>query len=380
MRRHIVRSLALALALVFVVVAGVDAHAQGGAGKSDTAQKGKKGKHAKADTLGAPATNPPKDPAPLFRETQPFTLTLTANFRQLKKDRGENPPWRPATLAYKTDDGKSVSVPLRVHPRGIWRLKNCDIPPLRFNFTKDSTKQTAFAKLDKPKLVSVCKDKNEYDEYILEEYQLYRVLEQLTPLGFLARLAKISYVDSANGTAKPMTTRWGFITEDGGELSQRTGFRAVNIKGATRGDIQVDNLTLVSLFQYMIGNTDYSISALHNVQLLGDDTATYAVPYDFDWTGAVNPPYAFPNPTLGIRSVEDRLYRGYCVSPDAILRAIALFSAKKEAIYALYQDDIGKLMPPDRRKRILDYFDDFYKTIGDPNSVRRDIIGACLGG
>src|SRR4051812_48967559 len=242
MRRHIVRALALVLS---IAVAGV-AHAQSGASSAstDTTHKGKKGKHA-ADSVSEPGQRPPKGPAPIFREDQPLALTLTANMGQLRKDRGQNPPWRPARLSYKSAEGQDVSLPLRVHPRGIWRLKNCEIPPLRFNFTKDSTKQTVMAKLDKPKLVSVCKNKDEYEEYILEEYQLYRVLNQLTPLGFRARLAKVAYVDSANGPAKPMTTRWAFLTEDAGELSERLGFRPVNIKGATRGDIQVDNLTLV---------------------------------------------------------------------------------------------------------------------------------------
>jgi hypothetical protein len=376
MRRHVRRTVAVTCVLALMLAA--DAQAQGGApAQQSTKKEGKAKKRGAVDTLGAPITYTPKGPAPIFREEQPLTFTLTMNWSQVRKDRGQTPTWHAATLAFKGDSG-DASVPVRVRPRGIWRLKNCDLPPLRLNFTKDSTKHSPFAKLDKPKLVSVCKDKADYDEYILEEYQLYRVLNLLTPLGFRARLAKVTYVDSAKAPAKPVTTRWAFLTEDAGELSERTGMRAIDVKGATRGDVQVDELALFGLFQYFIGNTDFAIGALHNVQLVADDTATYAIPYDFDWTGAVNPPYAFPAPQLGIRRVEDRLYRGFCTTPEALDRALQVFEAKKDAIYALYHDDIGKLMAPDRVKRALEYYDEFYKTIADPKRIRRDIVGACL--
>jgi len=373
MRRDLVVSVALAslLGLTFAVDVRAQAPAQQSTKKEEKAKK-----KAAADTLGAPIARAPKEPAPIFRQEAPLAFTLTMNWGQVRKDRGQTPTWHVATLAYR--DSAAASVPVRVRPRGIWRLKNCDLPPLRLNFTKDSTKHSPFAKLDKPKLVSVCKDKDEYEEYIVEEYQLYRVLNLLTPLGFRARLAKVTYVDSTKVPVKPVTTRWAFLTEDADELSERTGLRAMNVTGATRGDIQADELAMFGLFQFLIGNTDFAIGALHNVQLMADDTATYAVPYDFDWTGAVNPPYAFPNPSLGIRRVEERLYRGFCTTPDALERAIRLFGEKKEQIYGLYRDDIGKLMPPDRVKRILDYYDDFYRTIGDPKRIRRDIVGTCL--
>ena len=369
------RFFALATVLAFVMVA--DVRAQGSPAQSGEKKEKKVKKKAESDTLGAPLTHEPKEAAPVFREEQPLTFTLTMNWSQVRKDRGETPAWHDARIAYRGDSGEA-SVPLRLRPRGIWRRKNCEIPPLRFNFTKDSTKHTPFAKLDKPKLVSVCKDKPEYEEYILEEYQIYRVLGVLTPLGYKARLAKITYVDSTKAPVKPITTRWGFLTEDAAESSERTGLRPVDIKGATHGDIQPDELALFGLFQYLIGNTDFAIGALHNVQLMADDTANYAVPYDFDWTGAVNPPYAFPAPQLGIRRVEDHLYRGFCVPPESLDRMIQLFIAKKDAIYALYHDDLGKLMAPDRVKRVLEYYDDFYKTINDPKKIRRDIVGACL--
>jgi hypothetical protein len=37
-------------------------------------------------------------------------------------------------------------------------------------------------------------------------------------------------------------------------------------------------------------------------------------------------------------------------------------------------------MKPDIAKDMLGYFDDFYETINDARTAKREIVGACLGG
>jgi hypothetical protein len=76
--------------------------------------------------------------------------------------------------------------------------------------------------------------------------------------------------------------------------------------------------------------------------------------------------------------VRRRLFRGYCTGADSYARAFALFNQKKPQIYALYDDDIGKLMDRGTVKETLRYFDEFYETINDPRSAKRSIIEPCL--
>src|SRR4051812_26901905 len=118
--------------------------------------------------------------APFYAESTPVTITLTTNIKRLRDDRSANAPYRPATLSYVAD-GKTVVVPARVRTRGIWRLKTCDFPPLRVNFTSEDTKKTIFKGIDNPKLVSYCLDTDTGDQYILQEFQLYRIYRLLTP-------------------------------------------------------------------------------------------------------------------------------------------------------------------------------------------------------
>ena len=315
--------------------------------------------------------------SPAFFDSQePISVTFKANLGKLRGDKRTDPPWRPATISYNGPDGLPLTVPLQARTRGIWRLRMCDFPPLRLNFSGETSKGSIFHKLDKPKLVSYCQDNDLYEQYILQEFQLYRIYQILTPISHRVRLLKFTYADSASG--KVRATRYGFVLEEPKAIAARVGGKFMEQKGAQAGDLDPDQDALVGLFQYMIGNTDFSVGALHNVELLfKDDGTVMPIAYDFDFAGAVNAKYAVPDEKLNIPNVRTRLFRGFCTGPDSYARAFALFKEKKPEIYALYSDDIGKLMDRGTVKETLHYFDEFYETINDPRQAKR-LTEPCL--
>jgi hypothetical protein len=316
-------------------------------------------------------------PAPVFFESQnPIEVTLTANIGKLRGDKEGNPPWRSATLSYKGSDGSNVTVPLRARTRGIWRLKECEFPPLRLNFTGSTSKGSIFNKLDKPKLVSYCQDRDGYEQYILQEFQLYRIYHVLTPVSHNARLLKFTYADSGDG--KVRARRYGFLIEEPNAMAARLGGKILEQKGAVGGDLEPYQNALMGVFQYMIGNTDFSVNGLHNIELFFTaDGNVMPVAYDFDFAGAVNARYAAPDQKLNIQNVRQRVFRGYCNDADSYAKVFALFKEKRPEIYALYTDEIGKLMDQGTVKETLRYFDEFYETINDPRAARRSIIQSC---
>jgi hypothetical protein len=268
-------------------------------------------------------------------------------------------------------------VPLKARTRGIWRLRACEFPPLRLNFSGETSKGSIFNKLDKPKLVSYCKDNDLYEQYILQEFQLYRIYQLLTPVSHRARLLRVSYADSATGQVR--ARRYGFVIEEPKAIATRLGGKVLEQTGAAAGDLDPDQNALLGVFQYMIGNTDFSIAGLHNVELiLKEDGVVMPIAYDFDFAGAVNARYATPPEMLHIASVRYRLFRGHCLGPALFAKAFAVFVEKKPQIYALYNDEIGKLINPGTVKETLRYFDEFYETINDPRSARRSIIEPCI--
>lgn len=330
-------------------------------------------------STAAGAQDSVKTPSPptLFRSDLPIDVTLTTNIGSIRGDKGTDVPWRPATLSYKGEDGSLVTIPLQARTRGIWRLKMCDFPPLRLNFKGETTKGTIFHKLDKPKMVSYCRDNDSYEQYILQEYQLYRIYSLLTPLSHRVRLLKFTYADSGSG--KIRAKRYGFIMEEPGALGTRMGGQVRELKGALPGDLDPFQDALFGVFQYFIGNTDFSVAGLHNVELLFKPDGDVApIAYDFDFAGAVNARYAVPDERLHLANVRQRQFRGYCTGSEQYAKVFALFNEKKPAIYALYADSVGKLMDSGTVRSTLRYFDDFYETINDNRSAKGAILESCI--
>jgi hypothetical protein len=192
------------------------------------------------------------------------------------------------------------------------------------------------------------------------------------------RLLNLTYADSASG--KVFAKRAALLLEEPETMAARNGGPIMELKGAIQQDLDPYHDALVGLFQYFIGNTDWSIYALHNVELVTqpETGAFLPVAYDFDFSGVINTNYATPDPKLAIQRVRDRLFRGYCESYENYEKAMAKFNEQKDAIYALYTDPIGKMLKPKIVEGTLKYYDEFYKTINDARRAKKEISEDCV--
>jgi hypothetical protein len=222
--------------------------------------------------------------------------------------------------------------------------------------------------------VTHCRDNNDFEQHVLREYMPYRIYGLLSPIAFRARLAKITYVDAASG--KPLTTRYGMFIEDDGDVARRAGARSVDLPRTQFKDLDPDSLMTMTLFEYMIANTDVSIFKLHNVKLMvTEQRTTYPVPYDFDYSGLVDAPYANPDPKLGIATVRDRVYRGPCRSEAEFDLALGKFRAKKGEVMALY-DSVPELSPGSR-KQAQSYLESFYSAT-ERTRLKKTLVDGCV--
>ena len=373
---RIARQLAVT-SLAFSLVAFGGANAQGKA-KNDGEAKKVLTPEEKAAADFDKALKRAKLSESFFTAVEPVEVTLTTNIKRIRGDKQDKAPWRPAVFSYNDAAGKPVSIPAEIRTRGIWRLKNCEFPPLRVNFKSEITKGTLLQGIDKPKLVNFCRDTDDYEQYLIQEVQLYRIYNLLTPASHRARLLQLTYADSASG--KVFAKRAALLLEEPETMAARNGGPIMDLKGAIQQDLDPYHDALVALFQYFIGNTDWSIYALHNMELVTQQTGNFIpVAYDFDFAGVINTNYATVDPKLSIQKVRDRLFRGYCEAPDNYDKAIAKFNEQKAAIYALYADDpVGKLIKPKTVEGTLKYYDEFYKVINDAKRTKREIIDDCV--
>lgn len=319
-------------------------------------------------------------PDPLFQDDTALEVVITAPLSSLLRARPEEPPL-PGVFSYKAADGSSVDLDIQIKSRGNFRKRICDFPPWNLNFRKSQVEGTLLDHQNKLKMVAHCKDSGRYHQTVLREYLAYRVLNLVTDLSFRVRLLQVTYVDSDERRSRMV--RSAFLIEHKNRLADRIGRKSLDIERTEVSAIQPDHLNLTSVFQFLIGNTDFSPylgsndECCHNHEMFGkDDAPLLAIPFDFDLAGFVNAPYAAPDPELGIDSVRQRLYRGYCVNNAYVEASIDRFQQARDALYALVADQ--QELEPTVRENISRYMDEFYEIIGDPGAVERQIIGKCL--
>ena len=312
----------------------------------------------------------------LFRSEEPLPVTLTADFRAVMRDRDpKSVVTFPATISFPASEGKTASMPLRIRTRGHSRRNpgTCTFAPLRLEFDKPLTKGTVFDGHGPLKLGTHCRRGSE--EIILREHAIYKMFNLLTPQSFRSRVARMTYVDSTTG--KPVAEEAGLFIEDDDDVAKRMEGRIVAVENAIFPRVDQDALMLMMLFEYMIGNTDFSIMVQHNVRLVQTPTSRrFAVPYDFDYSGLAEAGYAVPARGLPITNVRDRLYRGPCRTLAEWQPYLDKFKAAKPQLLGLF-DTLTDLSASYRRSA-KNYLEQFYKALDSPFLVKRELIDNCV--
>jgi hypothetical protein len=326
-----------------------------------------------AETLEANRAD--ADRRKLFASQAPLAFTLTADFAALESDRTDTTSF-PGTIAYTRDDGSTASVPLRIRARGHERrmARTCEFVPLRLEFQKDHIQGTVFEGQKTLKLVVHCREERRFEQYVPREYAVYKILSLITPRAFRVRLGRGTYVDASSKAT--LSVRSAFFLEEDGDLAKRLLGKLTDQQDLTFSDLDPEALTTLFVFEYMIGNTDVWIPTQHNVKIVTTRPGVlYPVPYDFDYSGAVNTVYAVPDPKLPIGSVRDRLYRGPCRTPAELEVVFNKFRAVRPGLAGVY--DAVPDFNPGYRKEVLRYFDDFYKKLDNPSDVKKIFIDKC---
>ena len=319
--------------------------------------------------LAPPSTALAQTPAaPLFQSDEIIELTLEANFDELRGDRTQESEYRPAIMTLAGNDGTPLSIEMKVKTRGLFRLKECRFPPLRINLPKNSLEGTVFDGQDKIELVSHCRDRDSEEQHVLEEYLVYRTYNLLTDESFRVRLAHVTYVDS-RGEDDPVV-RYAFFIEPEDAVAERLGSAILEINQLHPKHFGAEQAVRMTLFQYMIGNTDFSMVYFHNSVLMRDAAGVhFPVPYDFDWSGFVSPSYARPDEALGIRSVKDRIYRGFCRPTFDFSSVYEQFLDVRPSLQEVYSGVVG--LEEDRLRDALEYVDEFYDDISSDRGRER---------
>jgi len=299
------------------------------------------------------------------------------SFKDYRKNKNSD-KYIPAELTYHQGDSLAdIIKPVRVRARGNNRKLVCSFPPLRLNISKTDIDNETLKNVKNIKVVTHCKNLESNNRYILKEYLTYKIYQVISPYSFKVRLAKVTYIDTSRKNKE--TFAWAFLIEPEIMVAERLGLSSLKLDnlGFKYSDHEITNT--VAMFNYMIGNADYSVAGRHNVKLLKSQDLSMPlaipIPYDFDYSGLVDTNYAVPGKNLGIESVTERYFTGPCRTEDDFNVTIADLVAKKQAILKQIED-----FPhlDDKEKQIMiDYLESFFKSVNYKGFVERSILSTC---
>lgn len=323
---------------------------------------------------------------PLFADHSVLELSLSLDFEALcRPNREPDCDYVPTALGYVSPAGEERAIPVQVLVRGGWRARrdHCDVPPLFVKFTTESVDNTPFAGQTMLPLTTHCRNRagsfggantREYEQYVLREYLGYRLYQLFTEQSLRTRLVRISY--SSPDSPDREVRRYAFFTEHFDELASRNGARRLPHGSFDHQLVDLAALDRVSLFSFMIGNTDLSIPRERNILLLeGEYGLQYPVPYDLDMSGLVEAEYSGVSPRLDFRNPRQRYYLGFCHPLPDFAALFAEFQAQRDAALLLVGQIPGLNRASLKSSRV--YLEDFFDLIASPADRREDIIEAC---
>ena len=312
------------------------------------------------------------DSVGFFTDTSTLDATLVTDLGKVINNKMKNEVIS-GRFIFKQPGDSLFNEPVRISSRGQYRKENCYIPSMKINFRPGSPSR--LSSLHSLKMVCTCQPGEYYDQLLLKEFIIYKMYNLLTEKSFRVRLMRVQMEDSLK--KKKPVTQFAFLIEDADALARRNHCKELkeDIRYKTESTDRAQ-MTLVAVFQYMIGNTDWSVPYNHNVRLmkLKKDSVTrpFVIPYDFDYAGLVNAQYAVPAPELGIESVLERNYRGFPRNMSELELVFGPMRENKEKFYSLIRNFAH--LSKRNKDEMIGYLEDFYTIINNKNRAETVFI------
>jgi hypothetical protein len=245
--------------------------------------------------------------------TLSLSLDVTEFINQKRTER-----YFPAELT--TADGKMWQTEVR--SRGKFRRMMSEVPPMKLKFGKKKLVQAGFDTLNEVRIVLPTKFDEASQTQLLREYLAYKMYAQLSDYHIKAHLIKIQLHDTHIDRFYPSV--WAMLLEHEEELGARLGGVADQRFNMVQDSLQMSHSAMNAVFQCMIGNTDWSNLDGRNIYHLKLPNANkyIPIPYDFDFSGLVNAPYATPASHTGLKNVRERMLLSEGISDSSISQAM----------------------------------------------------------
>lgn len=313
----------------------------------------------------------------LFGKRDVIDVKIYTDLKKLFSDVSDSAKYHRAILEYTNPDSTTTTLKVKARTRGNFRRKptTCNLPPIKLKISKKQSKGSIFEGYKELKIVNQCRlYRANYQEYLFQEYLIYEYYTLLTQFSLRVRLMRITYIDTTDDT---QLSRFAFFIEPEENMALRNHSEVIKTEDALPEDLRESHLTMLSLFEFMIMNTDFSIPLLHNIRTVKPDNSDrlIAVPYDFDWSEIINIPYRYNQFTIDEDKIPKRIYTGNCPTEKTIKEIVRFFNIYKNSIKKLNNE--FDYLSEQTRKQNNDHISDFYKIINSPRQLRKNILTKC---
>lgn len=331
--------------------------------------------------LGAPAAAQTR----LFSEDSELPIVVEGPINEIVRRAARNTDPAPAVLIIGEQ-----RFDMELSPRGFSRRTRgiCQFPPLRINLSGPGAtrRDTIMRGQNRLKLVTRCRSGANYEQLIVLEYLTYRLYNEITPLSYRVRPVRTTYRDT--DARRREDVQFNFLIEDASDVAERNRLAEIEVQSGEvpSSALNPQQASLVGMFQFMIGNLDWDMvqgppgeECCHNGKLLAANetarTNVMPVPYDFDYSGFVNAPYAAPPEGSPVQNVRQRYYRGLCRFNEHAPAAAEHFRTRRDRLYAVINGEMR--LSEARRNQAREYIESFFEILDNPQRFQRQVLDNC---
>ncbi|MGI9546154.1 MAG: hypothetical protein ACR2MM_02870 [Flavobacteriaceae bacterium] len=318
--------------------------------------------------------------ADLFQDKEPISLKVKYSTKILKRDTNDS-TYMSTVLYMENKLGQWDSLPVELRTRGNYRREYCYYTPLKLKMNEKYTNGNVFYGHKKLKWVLPCLMGENSDDFVIKEYLAYRLYETISNYHFRVKLTELEFQE-LKGRRTKIHHLMAFFIEDIDKASERyKGHEVVrDINPINQDAYQAIKL---ALFQFMIGNTDFSIKRRHNVKLIYTEDKIISLPYDFDMAGLVDTHYAIvsniQNIPARITDVKERAYKGYPRDPELMNQLRQEFLENKTEILNVVSETRKYFQDPVQFRAALQYIESFFKIVENDKRYHRFITNKIRG-
>ena len=307
----------------------------------------------------------------VFEQKGISTIYLKTDLGQLIR-KSSKEEYQDAVVRIDSEEGAVlVNLKGRVRARGNMRKKQCRIPPIKIDFKKGDLETLGLKKgIDKLKMVLPCRAGDDPQNKLYREHLLYEIYNLIDPRSIRTKLAKVVITDNKGKE----TIRTGFFVEEEEAFAHRSEAIVIESGKIRAESLQRDLFLKMTFFQYMIANTDFSITNFHNLEIVKhkDAKRPCAIPYDFDYAGFVGHSYAVPHESLPIEDVNERYFFKYKLSEGEFFAMVNYYLSIEDSVNGIIDEAV--YLSEKERAKCKDYLKSFFDLLRKPKRIKSDIV------